>query len=50
MTAMMSWFLVVIGVMGLVLALHHLGVDVMATIGNLLHGTEHFLGRPLITF
>lgn len=50
MTAAMSWFLVVLGVLGLVLTLNHLGVDVMASIGSVLHGTEQFLGRPLVTF
>ncbi len=47
MTAMMSWFLTVIAAMALVIALHHLGVDVMATVGSALRGTEHFLAQPL---
>jgi anthranilate/para-aminobenzoate synthase component II len=48
MTAMMSWFLSVLAILGLVLALHALGVDVMSTVGQVLHGTEHFLGQPLL--
>jgi hypothetical protein len=50
MTAMMSWFLSVLAVLVLVLMLNHLGVDVMADVGSALHGTLHFLGRPLMTF
>jgi hypothetical protein len=50
MTAVMSWFLSVLAILGLVLALNHLGVDVVASIGSVLHGTEHFLGRPLVSF
>ena len=50
MTAMMSWFLSVLALLGLVLALNHLGVDVMATVGSVLHSTMHFLGEPLVTF
>ena len=50
MTAMMSWFLSVLAVLGLVLALNHLGVDVMSTIGSLARGMEHFLGQPLVSF
>jgi hypothetical protein len=48
MTAMMGWFLTVLGVLGLVIVLHHLGVDMTAAIGSVLHGAEHFLGRPLV--
>lgn len=47
MTAISSWALSVLGVLGLVLALHHLGVDVTADLGAILRGTEHFLGQPL---
>ncbi|MGI0131310.1 MAG: hypothetical protein ACREDE_06350 [Thermoplasmata archaeon] len=50
MTAMMSWFLSVLAVLGLVVTLNHLGVDLMATVGSILHGTIHLLGRPLISF
>ncbi|MGA8710104.1 MAG: hypothetical protein ACLP8Y_04620 [Thermoplasmata archaeon] len=47
MTALTSWTLSVLGVLGLVLVLHHLGVDVTADLGSLLRGTEQFLGQPL---
>jgi hypothetical protein len=50
MTAMMSWFLTVLGVLGLVIVLHHLGVDLTAAIGSALHGAEQLLGRPLVSF
>lgn len=50
MTAVSSWTLSVLGVLGLVLALHHLGVDVTADLGAVLRGTEHFLGQPLLSF
>jgi hypothetical protein len=49
MTAIMSWFLSVLAVLGLVLALNHLGVDATAAIGSALHSTEHFLGQPLLS-
>ncbi len=47
MGAWMSWFVSVLGVLGLVLALHHLGVDLTATLGTTLRSTEHLLGQPL---
>ena len=47
MTAMKSWFLTVIAVLGLVLVLHHLGVDVTGAIGGAVHSAEQILGRPL---
>ncbi len=47
MTAMKSWFLTVIGVLGLVLVLHHLGVDVTSAIGGAVRSAEQILGRPL---
>jgi hypothetical protein len=50
MTAMKSWFLSVLAILGLVLILNHLGVDVTAAMGSAVHGAEHLLGRPLITF
>lgn len=49
MTAMKSWFVTVIGVLGLVLVLHHLGVDVTGAITGAMHGAEQILGRPLMT-
>ena len=47
MSAWMSWFVALVGVLGLVVALHHLGVDLSATLGTALRSTEHFLGQPL---
>lgn len=47
MTAMMSWFLTVLGVLGLVIVLHHLGVDLTTTIGSAVHGIDQWLTRPL---
>ena len=47
MGAMMSWFVSVLAVLGLVLALHHLGIDVSATLGTALRSTVHVLGQPL---
>jgi len=49
MTALTSWTLSVLGVLALVLALHHLGVDITADLGSLLRGTEQFLGQPLLS-
>jgi len=43
-----SWALSLLGVLGLVLALHHLGLDVTASLGSMLRGTEHFLAQPLL--
>jgi hypothetical protein len=37
------------GALFLVLALHHLGVDVSAALGNAVRGAEHFLGQPLFS-
>ena len=48
MSATMSWFVSVLAVLGLVLALHHLGVDVGASVGAVLRDTEHLLGQPLL--
>jgi hypothetical protein len=48
MTAMKSWFLTVIGVLGLVLVLHHLGVDVTGAITGVMHSAMRILGRPLV--
>lgn len=49
MTAIMSWFLSVMALLGLVLALHYLGVDLMSTVSSVLHSTAHLLGEPLVT-
>jgi hypothetical protein len=48
MSAAMSWFVSVVAVLGLVLALHHLGVDVSASVGTVVHDAELFLGQPLL--
>jgi hypothetical protein len=50
MAAMRSWFLTVVAVLGLVLVLHHLGVDVTGAIGSTVRSAEQILGRPLVTF
>ena len=42
MTAVTSWALTVLGILCLVLFLHSLGVDVTASLGSMLRGTEHF--------
>jgi len=47
MTAAMAWFVSVVAVLGLVLALHQLGLDVTANLGTAVRGAEHFLGQPL---
>jgi hypothetical protein len=48
MSAAMSWFATVVAVLGLVLALHHLGVDLSGNVGAVLHDAELFLGQPLL--
>jgi hypothetical protein len=48
MSAGMSWFVSVVAVLGLVLALHHLGLDVSAHVGAAVRGAEHLLGQPLL--
>ena len=49
MSAAMSWFVSVMAMLGLVLALHHLGVDLTAAVASALRGTEHFLNQPLLS-
>lgn len=49
MTALMSWTLTILGILLLVLALHHLGLDVTSDLGAMLRGTEHFLAQPLVS-
>jgi hypothetical protein len=48
MSAMMGWFVSVVAILGLVLALNHLGVDLSATLATTLRSTEHLLGHPLL--
>jgi hypothetical protein len=47
MSAATSWFVSVMAILGLVLALHHLGLDVTIGLGMFVHGAEHVLGQPL---
>jgi hypothetical protein len=49
MSAAMSWFVSVMAVLGLVLAMHQLGVDVTSSLVSALRGTEHFLNQPLLS-
>jgi len=49
MSAAMSWFVSVMAVLGLVLAMQHLGVDLSASVVSVLRGTEHFLNQPLLS-
>jgi len=48
MSAAMSWFVSVMVVLGLVLALHRLGLDIGANVGAVVRGAEHLLGQPLL--
>jgi hypothetical protein len=48
MSAAMSWFVSVVAVLGLVLALHHLGMDVSSNLGAFMRDAEHILGQPLL--
>jgi len=47
MSAINSWALSILGLLGLVLVLHQLGVDASADLGTMLRGTEHLLAQPL---
>jgi hypothetical protein len=47
MTVVTNWAIAILGILCLVLALHHLGLDVTASLGAALRGTEHFLAQPL---
>jgi hypothetical protein len=38
-----------LGVLGLAISLHHLGVDVAASIVGTAHSVEHFLNTPLVS-
>ena len=49
MSAINSWALSILGVIGLVLVLHQLGVDATADLGTMLRGTEHLLSQPLVS-
>ena len=47
MSAVMSWFVSVIAVLGLVIMLHHLGINLTADVGPTLRSTVHLLAQPL---
>jgi len=49
MTAMMSWALSILGILGLLLFLNHLGLNVTADLGTMLRGAVHVLAQPLST-
>ncbi len=48
MRAMEGWTVSVLLILGLVIALHQLGVDVTANLASSLRSIEHLLNRPLI--
>ncbi|HUZ79897.1 MAG TPA: hypothetical protein VMV28_04710 [Thermoplasmata archaeon] len=47
MTTFTAWLLAILAVIGLLLALDHLGVDVAGSISSGVHAVEHVLNRPL---
>ena len=47
MSAVRAWAYSVVAVLGLVLALNHLGVDLTGTMVSVAHGTLHFLNQPI---
>ncbi|MGB6501508.1 MAG: hypothetical protein WBG19_08955 [Thermoplasmata archaeon] len=47
MSAGSAWFVSIVAVLGLVLALHQLGVNAGATLGTFFRGAEQFFGQPL---
>jgi len=49
MSAINSWALSILGVLGLVLFLHQMGVDATADLGAMLRATEHLLSQPLFS-
>jgi len=46
--AAMGWFVSVAAVLGLVLGLHHVGVNVTAHVGAVVHEVEALLGQPIL--
>ncbi len=48
MKLMTNWFVFVMVLLGLVLALHHVGVDVTASLGGALRNTAHVLGHSIL--
>jgi hypothetical protein len=47
MSAVNSWALSILAVLGLVLLMNQLGVNATADLGTMLRGTEHLLSQPL---
>lgn len=47
MGLILSWFTAIVLTVSVVVAVHHLGIDVGPMIGTTLHGVERFLGQPL---
>ncbi len=48
MGAVIGWFATIIAVLGLVMALHHLGVDIASAIGGVARNVEGFLNTPVV--
>jgi len=44
------WFYSMVSLLGLTLALYHLGVNATGDLGAALHNAEHLLGQPLLAF
>ena len=47
MSAFRAWFYSVVALLGLVLAVQHLGVDVAGATATVVHGVERILNQPL---
>ncbi len=48
MSAASGWFVSVVALLGLVVALHQLGIDVSYALGVALNGIVHLMGKPLL--
>jgi hypothetical protein len=48
MSVVRAWGYAILGILGLVLALHQLGVDVAGAMSAVVQGVEQFLNRPLV--
>ncbi|HTP56583.1 MAG TPA: hypothetical protein VML53_08020 [Thermoplasmata archaeon] len=48
MSAASAWFVSVVALLALVVALHQLGVNASAELGSALWGTLRMLGQPLV--
>ncbi len=42
-----AWFVTIVAVLGLFMALYHMGVDVAANATGVVHSVENFLNTPL---